>query len=105
MITTVTRENSQKYVELFEEASEILSGYKRVRTYDKDITEYYYKNSDPIDFDDLFILIEGITSLDTFAAALRQWDVLYIKEGSVAPGFSPMLGITTLEEYFSWIST
>ena len=29
-----------------EEASDILSGYKRVRTYNGDISDYYFKNAD-----------------------------------------------------------
>ena len=45
MITAIKAENIGAYKALFEEATDILSGYKRVRTYDAEVTEYYYKEA------------------------------------------------------------
>ena len=103
MITAIKADNIGAYKALFEEASDILSGYKRVRTYDSNITDYYYKNAEAETANDLFKKEETITSLTTFATALEKYSILYIKEGEMAEGFEPMLGITTLEEYFSWL--
>ena len=44
VITSIKAENIDAYKLLFAEASDILNGYKRVRTYDKDVNLYYYKN-------------------------------------------------------------
>jgi len=103
VITAVKAENISAYKALFEEASDILSGYKRVRTYDSEIADYYYKNAEAESAEDLFKREESITSLTSFASALEKYSILYVKEGEVAEGFEPMLGITTLEEYFSWL--
>jgi hypothetical protein len=46
VITAIKAENVGAYKALFEEASDILSGYKRVRTYDSDVATYYYKNAE-----------------------------------------------------------
>lgn len=94
------------YIALFEEATDILSGYKRVRTFDKDITKYFYKNYGATGADDLlFIQDESINSLTSFAKALEEHDILYVEsEAGPVEGFEPLNGITTLEEYFSWIS-
>lgn len=92
------------YKALFEEASDILYGFKRVRTYDDKITEYYYKNAEATNADELFIPNTSINSLASFASALQKFKILYVREGSPTPGFEPMPGITTLEEYFSWLS-
>ena len=112
MITAVKAEKVEDYKALFREASDILSGYKRVRTYNKSIVDYYYKNAKATTADELFVREESITSLTSFASALETYKVLYVKntdedgkETGVAPGFEPMLGITTLEEYFSWLKT
>ena len=102
MITAVKADNINAYKALFEEATDILSGYKRVRTFDKNQSVYYYKNGKPTNVDDLFIDLE-IRDLASFAAALANYEILYVKVGEAVEGFSPMLGITTLEEYFSWI--
>ena len=45
MITAIKAENIDAYKALFEEASDILSGYKRVRTYDSEVAAYYYKDA------------------------------------------------------------
>ena len=42
----------------------------------------------------------------TFATALANYNVLYVEtEDGCAEGYEPMVGITTLEEYFSWLKT
>ena len=112
MITSIKAENIDAYKLLFAEASDILSGYKRVRTYDKDVNLYYYKNLDATSVNDLFLpvveedgITSAITSLDSFANKLRDYKILYVKIGEPEEGFSPMSGITTLEEYFHWIKT
>jgi hypothetical protein len=103
VITAVKAENVSAYKALFEEASDILSGYKRVRTYDSKVTEYFYKDAEATEATELFKKETSINSLTTFAKALETYSVLYVKNGEPAEGFEPMLGITTLEEYFSWI--
>jgi hypothetical protein len=103
VITAVKAENIGAYKALFEEASDILSGYKRVRTYNGDISDYYFKNADAESSEDLFVKDETVSSLLTFSQALEKYSVLYVKEGEPAEGFEPMVGITTLEEYFSWL--
>lgn len=111
MITAIKAENIDAYKALFEEASDILSGYKRVRTYDSKVETYYYKNPEAEKFDELYevpVDEEGepiIKDLSTFATALAKYSILYVKEGEVVEGFEPMFGITTLEEYFSWLRT
>lgn len=54
MITAIKAENIDAYKALFEEASDILSGYKRVRTYDSKVETYYYKNPEAEKFDELY---------------------------------------------------
>lgn len=110
MITAIKAENIGTYKALFEEATDILSGYKRVRTYDAEVSDYFYKNGKAETAEQLFIKEESINSLTTFASALEKYSILYVKnldengnEIGAAEGFEPMLGITTLEEYFSWI--
>ena len=105
---------------LFEEAADILSGYRRVNVFDAYITEYFYK----VDETKEFIKIESVVDLVSFAKALDQYKNIYVNEQvkldqngnkvyendkpvyetlSKVEGFEPALGITTLEEYFSWI--
>lgn len=103
MITAIKAENISAYKALFEEASDILSGYKRVRTYDSEVGAYYYKDAEAETAEELFKPDTTITDLVTFAQSLAKYSVLYVKEGEAAEGFEPMLGITTLEEYFSWL--
>jgi len=103
VITAIKAENISAYKALFEEASDILSGYKRVRTYDSEVDAYYYKDAEAETADELFKKDTTITDLVTFAQSLAKYSVLYVKEGEAAEGFEPMLGITTLEEYFSWL--
>ena len=110
MITAIKAENIGAYKSLFEEAADLLSGYERVRTYNAKIDDYFYKNGDATSADDLFVKENSITNLVTFSQALEKYTILYVKKldehgvpVGVAEGYEPMLGITTLEEYFSWI--
>ena len=110
MITAIKAENIGAYKSLFEEAADLLSGYERVRTYNAEIDDYFYKNGDATSADDLFVKENSITNLVTFSQALEKYTILYVKKldehgvpVGVTEGYEPMLGITTLEEYFSWI--
>lgn len=109
MITVVNEANQKMYKDLFEEASAILNGYKRVKTYDNDISEYYYRIDEWVTLDDgsetNMILDTEITDLRSFANSLSKYVYLYVKTGKPAENFDPKLGITTLEEYFSWLKT
>ena len=52
----------------------------------------------------MFLPDDSIVSLVTFTQALRLREGnVYIKDGEPEDGFEPMVGITTLEEYFSWL--
>ena len=91
----------------------ILFGYKSVKVYDVSVDKYYKKVlTAESTAEDLFQEDTSITSLQTFAQALSKYKV-YVKlsgtndDGSSrypVPGFDPLLGITTLEEYFSWMA-
>ena len=94
---------------LFEEATDFLRGYKKVRTYDAKVDDYFYKNDAATTADTLFLKDTSVTNAITFSRALETRP-LYIrrlnKDGSpakVPEGYDPMLKISTLEEYFSWL--
>lgn len=80
-------------------------GYKSVKTYDATVTQYYYKNNEnPTHPEDIFLEVESpISNLTSFTKALKDYKTLYIKEREAVESFDPMNGITTLEEYFSWM--
>lgn len=78
MITAIKAENVGAYKALFEEASDILSGYKRVRTYDKDVAQYFYKNEKASSSEELFLPVEDVDSLMSFATALATYNILYV---------------------------
>ena len=67
MITTINADNIGAYTSLFDEAGDILSGYERVRTYDANVDDYFYRNDAATDFENLFVKVESITDLKTFA--------------------------------------
>ena len=67
MITAIKAENIGAYKSLFEEAADLLSGYERVRTYNAEIDDYFYKNGDATSADDLFVKENSITDLVTFS--------------------------------------
>ena len=67
MITAINANNIGAYTSLFDEAGDILSGYERVRTYDTKVDDYFYRNDAATDFENLFVKVESITDLKTFA--------------------------------------
>ena len=67
MITAINANNIGAYTSLFDEAGDILSGYERVRTYDAKVDDYFYRNDAATDFENLFVKVESITNLKTFA--------------------------------------
>lgn len=111
MITAIKADskNIEAYKALYDEASDILRGYKRVRTYNNEET-YYRRNDDAKTPEELYVKLD-ITSLSEFAAALAARGFLYIKhvdekgEWLYHEDFDPMHKITTLEEYFSWLKS
>jgi hypothetical protein len=107
VITTIKASNVDAYKLLFEEASDILSGYKAVRTYSPN-TEYYYKQSGANKGYQPYVFESEDDSerLVQFGNSLANEDGLkiYIKiKDEPVGGFAPELGITTLEEYFNWL--
>ena len=52
MITAFKNTNNELYRDLFTKASEVLSGYERVQTFDENKT-YFYKDSKTNTFTDL----------------------------------------------------
>lgn len=119
MITVVNAENQSLYRDLFIDASNLLLGYEAIRVYDKEITEYFYK-PDP----DKFVFeacSPAIVSQGAFENALKlnngelfkkayyqdtpdkavdPVELGFLSEGQTG---ADTLGITTLEEYFSWL--
>jgi hypothetical protein len=105
VITTIKTGSVGAYRALFDEAADILSGYKKVNTYVKN-TNYFYKDREATSAETMYVLLPDINSPFSFTKALADHGALYAETGSgVANGFNPMLGITTLEEYFSWMRT
>lgn len=105
MITTIKNDNSNLYKDLFQKASEVLSGYERTQTFDETKT-YYYKDSDTNTFIELiYESEEKEEKLYEFANALTQYGYLYVSNGKNPSdyNFVPELGITTLEEYYNWL--
>ena len=80
-------------------------GYKKVFTFDQTVEAYYYKK-DVSTWEDA-----GVgPNAKSFADKLHEHGSLYIKvlneDGEwidKAPGYEPEVGITTIEEYYSWI--
>lgn len=109
---------------MFADATDILSGYKRVRVFDTSLNGDYYYKAGPGDFQLITWGTEKpeaatgeqlkapyVDSLDKFAAALTKYGLVYVKlvkdgaEIGCQEGFDPAAGITTLEEYFFWLRT
>ena len=104
MITAIKPGNQDDYKALYEEASDILSGFKRVRTYDSKAPEYFYKTIGATTVEELYKKEDTITDLLSFSRALAIHKVLYVKDDTTkAEEFNPLVGITTLEEYFNWL--
>lgn len=101
--------NIGAYTSLFEEATDFLRGYKKVRTYDAEVDDYFYKNGAATTADTLFIKDTSVTDAVTFSQVIEEYP-LYVrrlnKDGTpakVPEGYNPMFKISTLEEYFSWL--
>ena len=103
MITSFNK-NSDRYKDLFVKASEVLCGFERTQTYDKE-KEYFYKD----DINNSFSSVGKFDTLDKFSKELIERKKLYTKildkDGNhkKAEGFSLDLGITSLEEYYNWL--
>ena len=67
MITAIKDENIGAYISLFEEATDFLRGYKKVRTYDAEVDDYFYKNDAATSADTLFIKDTSVTNATTFS--------------------------------------
>ena len=102
MITAFNNKNSSRYRDLFAKAAEVLSGYNRVQTFDKDETYYRY-------IDGNFKQVDNIDNVEKFANALTDYKKLYVKildekgNHKKVEGFDVKYGITTLEEYYNWL--
>lgn len=119
MITKVDSSNYEKYKALFEDAENLLSGYKEVKTFDKAIIEkghFYYRRVARGDFEKIVNEEDttAIKSLADFAHYLNEYKTLYIAllneqneiiDTKTQYGYDATNGITTLEEYFSWLGT
>ena len=119
MITKVDSSNWEKYKALFEDAENLLSGYKEVKTFDKKIIEkgyFYYHRVARGNFEKIVTEenTSAIKSLADFARYLNEYKELYIalvdKQGNIIDtetqyGYVASNGITTLEEYFAWLGT
>ena len=105
MITAFKNTNNELYRDLFTKASEVLSGYERVQTFDENKT-YFYKDSKTNTFTELVFQSETKEGkIIEFADALATYGHLYISNGKDpnSYNFAPELGITTLEEYYNWL--
>lgn len=102
MITAFNDKNSSRYRDLFAKAAEVLSGYNRVQTFNKDKTYYRY-------IDGQFVSVDNINNVEDFANALDEYQKLYIQildekgNHKKIEGFDVKYGITTLEEYYNWL--
>lgn len=104
MITAIKDSNRELYTNLFAEATDILGGYQKVRTFDASQSTYYYKDSNK-DFQPYPFKEETDEKrLEEFANVLANGTNLYIKIEGVSPDkFNAKIGITSLEEYFNWL--
>lgn len=104
------------YDALWLDAEDILMGFRKVYTFDAEVADYYKKVDVKTDnIDEIFLPVAASTASE-FIAALYENGVLYERimkvneDGSKEPlgpanGYLPSLGVTTLEEYYSWIKT
>ena len=98
MITKVNKDNKAAYTILFEQAADILCGYKSIKTYDSTLS-YFYKNENKD-----YMSLDNIKNVNDFSNALNDYKVIYTPTGKPpVAGFNKTRGITTLEEYYSWI--
>lgn len=124
MITKISESTRERYKILFAQLSTLLMGYVETKTYtvptaDVPAVEYYYREDDNSPTNYVFIQDESITSIETFGQALEKHS-LYIKahkanstEGwtgeeigfvDQSTNLSDFSGITTVEEYLSWLA-
>jgi hypothetical protein len=111
VITTLNNSNQSLYTARFNEAEDILMGFKKVYTYDAEEETYFFKNDNWGDDESLLYLDAGVTNAVNFIDKLREYGALYVlarnKETKEpigkASGFDPKLRITTIEEYYHWI--
>lgn len=124
MITKMDKQTRESYKILFAELSTLLMGYVEARTYtvptvDVPAVEYYYREDENSGSNYVFIKDESITSIETFTEALAEHR-LYVKahkknseEGWTGEdiGFvdssidlTDFQGISTIEEYLSWLA-
>ena len=85
-------------------------GYRKVYTYDAEVGSYFYKNEEWTDANSDMYIDAGVTGASSFITEMHEHGSLFEKvrneKGEFigrAPGFDPRLGVTTIEEYFSWI--
>ena len=103
MITVINENTSastlERYKKLFAEASDLLRGYKQVRTYESNTT-YYTKNIKAETLSDMF-KNANISERDAFVTALAEGVILYKKIDEPYATIDAKFGINTLEEYFA----
>ena len=112
MITSINNDNNGSYTELFERASEILSGYKSVQTYTPGMN-YFVRNPIKKDYEEVDLNKNDPNATEddriyNFAEYLDKGKVyvqILDEDGNLkaAEGFSSKLGITSLEEYYHWL--
>ena len=129
MITRFTDVDQTLYSSLFEEAEDILCGFRQALEYEAGITTYYkklYTRSELIaaeladismsNEDALKLMYEEVEILgpNVFFSELAAAGKLYVKDTNISiddrdettgcvNGYLVMRGITTLDEYFNWI--
>lgn len=128
MITRFTELDQNLYISLFEEAEDILCGFRQALEYEASNQTYYkklYTRSELIaeELADISIDNENaiklmyeeieIQNANIFFSELASVGKLYVKDTNVSAddreasgcvkGYLAMRGITTLDEYFNWI--
>lgn len=119
-VSNITQDVKLKYQQLFKDLTILLLGYESIRVYNADNPETYYYRENEIDNNYVFSEIE-IDGISAFEEALAQhtlyikakgkegteyangWDGIrlgFISDETVLTDFS---GITSLEEYLSWL--
>lgn len=124
MVTKMDKETRESYKILFAELSTLLMGYVEVKTYtvpttDAPAVEYYYRDDENSGFNYVFKQDESINSIESFTEALAKHK-LYVKahKKNSTDGWSgedigfvdssvnleDFQGISTIEEYLSWLA-
>jgi hypothetical protein len=106
VITVINYDNATDYKNLFSEAEDILRGYRSVKVFNTEISEYYIKNGDNfesltlMDGEDLFTKFFDTINGDTERKIPGQ--PVYVKTES-KPVSDSVIRITSLEEYYHWL--